>query len=219
MKKEILVLLLVGFTWNLSAQFDGGTWSEHPWKFRFGIATVIPNESATIGSIGGDAELSTTFVPKFDFSYFLSEKWALELSLTAVKHYANTTGSDLSGIGGMANSEINLGSVWLLPPTLTLQYHFKGETFRPYIGGGVNYTLFFNQNAAEIGPNVDYDNSLGLVFQLGFNHALGEKWFFNFDAKYIGLNTDVLIDPAGLNAPAEVNINPLIIGIGFGLNL
>ncbi len=34
----------------------------------------------------------------------------------------------------------------LLPPTLTLQYHFTDfGAFKPYVGAGVNYTVFFSQ--------------------------------------------------------------------------
>jgi outer membrane protein len=219
MKKILLGLFVVAFALNMNAQTDDGSWKDNRWKVRFRAITVAPNPSATIGIIGGDAEISTAFVPEFDFTYFLSEKWALELILATAKHDVNTTGSDLTAIGGSTNAEVDLGSVWLLPPTLTLQYHFGGETFQPYAGAGLNYTFFYNQDAADGGPNVDYDNSLGFALQLGFDYALNEKWFLNFDAKYLFLNTDILVDPAGLNIPAEVDINPFIIGIGVGLNL
>ncbi|XLM23340.1 OmpW family protein, partial [Chromobacterium piscinae] len=39
----------------------------------------------------------------------------------------------------------DLGKVSVLPPTLTLQYHFMPEaTFRPYVGAGINYTRFYS---------------------------------------------------------------------------
>jgi outer membrane protein len=218
MKKFILGLFVLTFALNANAQVDEGDWSDNRWKMRFRVISVIPNPSANITTIGGDAEISTAFVPEIDFTYFLSEHWALELILATAKHDVNTTGSDLSGLGGPTSAEVDLGSIWLLPPTLTLQYHFGGETFQPYFGGGLNYTFFYNQDAADNGPNVDYDNSLGFALQLGFDYALTEKWFLNFDAKYLLLNTDVVVDPAGLNIPAEVDINPFIIGLGVGFN-
>jgi OmpW family len=36
-------------------------------------------------------------------------------------------------------SGLPIGKSWLLPPTLTLQYHFTDfGAFKPYIGAGVN---------------------------------------------------------------------------------
>ena len=61
---------------------------------RFRVISVIPNPSANIATIGGDAEISTAFVPEFDFTYFLSENWALELILATAKHDVNTVGSE-----------------------------------------------------------------------------------------------------------------------------
>ena len=42
---------------------------------------------------------------------------------------------------------------------------------------------------------------------------MGNDWFFNVDAKYIDINTDVTIDGA---ITADVDIDPVVIGLGFG---
>lgn len=216
MKKLLLALFVVAFSVNMNAQesndFD-------KWKMRFRVITVAPNPSATIGVIGGDAEISTAFVPEIDFTYFLNEKWALELILGTAKHDVNTTDSNLTVIGGPASAEVDLGSIWLLPPTLTLQYHFGGDSFQPYAGAGLNYTIFYNHDPASGGGlDVDFENSLGFALQLGFDYELNDKWFLNFDAKYLFLNTDIVVDPSSLAIPAAVDINPFIIGVGAGFN-
>jgi len=222
MKKILLGLFVLTFALNINAQSDDDGGDFDKWKMRFRIISVIPNASANIGIIGGDAEISTAFVPEIDFTYFFSENWALELILGTAKHDVNTTGSDLSAIGGPTSAEVDLGSVWLLPPTLTLQYHFGGETFQPYVGTGINYTFFYSVDAGNTVQDVSYDNSFGFAFQLGFDYVLSDKWFLNFDAKYLLLNTDVTVDASnlapGLSIPAEVDINPFIIGLGVGFN-
>ena len=218
MKKILLGLFVVAFSLNINAQSDQSDTDYDKWKMRFRIISVIPNSSATIGTIGGDTEISTAFVPELDFTYFLNENWALELILGTAKHDVNTVGSDLTAVGGTPNSEVDLGSVWLLPPTLNLQYHFGGETLSPYIGAGINYTIFYSVDAPDAGPDFEYEHSFGFSFQAGFDYALNDKWFLNFDAKYLLLNTNVTVDPGGLNIPADVNINPFIIGIGAGFN-
>ena len=48
-----------------------------------------------------------------------------------------------------------------------------------------------------------------------------DTFFVNFDVKRLFLKTDVTVDAtnlaAGLVIPAEVEINPWIVGLGFGM--
>jgi outer membrane protein len=102
----------------------------------------------------------------------------------------------------------------LFPPTLTLQYHFDGEVVRPYLGAGVNYTLFYNIDNGPVADEVSYDNTLG------FDLDLNDTWFINLDAKYLLLNTIATVNATtALEATvdADVDINPFIAGIGFGM--
>ena len=50
---------------------------------------------------------------------------------------------------------------------------------------------------------------------------LNDTFFINVDAKKLFLKTDVAVDAsnlsAGLSIPADVTINPLILGMGFGM--
>ena len=137
------------------------------------------------------------------------------------KHNVNTVGSDLTAVAGPASADVNLGSVWLLPPTLLAQYHFNYDGFRPYVGAGINYTLFYSVDAGNTIKDVFYDNAFGFAFQGGLDYDLNDTWFLNIDAKYILLNTDVTVDAsnlaAGLSIPAKVDINPLLLGFGIGM--
>jgi outer membrane protein len=182
------------------------------WKVRFRMITVMPNESATIEVIGGDVDICNAFVPELDFTYFFNENWAAELILATTKH-------DVEAIS-TAVGDIELGDVWLLPPTLTFQYHFNGDKLHPYLGAGINYTLFYNVDDGPVADKVDYDNALGFAFQLGMDIDLNDKWFINADFKYLLLNTDVTVNATtALDATvgADVDINPIIAGIGVGM--
>ncbi len=191
------------------------------WKVRLRAISVIPNESADIGIIGGDIEIGTAIVPELDFTYFFTKNWAAELILGTTKHDVNTTESSLVAIGGPSSTAVDLGSVWLLPPTLTAQYHFNGEKLHPYIGAGINYTIFYSADEGDTVAGIEYDNAIGFAFQGGFDYDLNDTWFLNLDAKYILLKTDVTVDASnlapGLSIPAEVTINPLIVGLGVGM--
>ena len=185
------------------------------WQVRLRAVGVAPEESAKIGIIGGDVAISNALIPELDFTYFFTEHFAAELILGTAKH-------DVSAINTLAG-DVDLGSVWLLPPTLTAQYHFytsDQKVFKPYIGAGVNYTLFYNVKSGDV-AGVEYDNALGYAAQVGFDLMLDDTFFINFDAKRLFLSTDVTVDASnlapGLSIPAEVDINPWLIGVGVGM--
>ena len=226
--KKLMVSLLIifGISFSVFSQTDDkkdDTADFNKWQIRLRGIIVAPSESANIGIIGGDAEISTAFVPELDFTYFFTENWSAELILATTNHDVNTKASNLSAIDLPASLDVDLGDVWLLPPTLLAQYHFATEGFRPYLGLGVNYTFFYNADAGNTVRDIDYDNSFGVAFQAGFDYDLNDKWFLNIDAKYILLSTDVtvdasnLIDAGTLSIPADVDINPFVLGFGVGM--
>jgi len=182
---------------------------EDPWLVRVRAINVMPDESATIQAIGGDAEISNQLVPELDISYFFAENFAAELILATTPHDVAATGTALG--------DVDLGDVWLLPPTLTLQYHFSPRaSIRPYVGAGLNYTIFYNEDpGAAVG--VDYDNSLGYALQAGADIPIGDTYFANIDVKKLFLSTDVTVNAgAAGTVGADVDIDPWIIGVGVG---
>ena len=211
--RKLLFLAGLLFTVSLSAQ---------NWQVRLRGVAVQPNEKAEVSTIGGDVNISNSFIPELDFTYFFNKNVAAELILGTTKHDVKTTGSNLTAIGGPASAEVDLGSVWLLPPTLTLQYHFyPTKTLKPYLGAGLNYTIFYSVDEGSVVKGLDYDNAVGFALQGGFDYMLNDKYFLNFDIKKLFLKTDVNVDAtnlaSGLKIPAEVNINPLLIGFGVGM--
>jgi len=192
------------------------------WQVRVRGVGVVPDESAKIGIIGGDVNISNTLIPELDFTYFFTKNISAELILGTTKHEVNTVASDISAVGGPTSANVNLGSVYLLPPTLTAQYHFFiDEVFRPYVGAGVNYTVFYNEKEGSVVKGIEYKNTFGYAFQAGFDFMIDDKFFVNADVKKIFLKTDVTVDASnlstGLSIPAEVEINPWLIGLGIGM--
>ena len=211
--RKLLFLAGLLFTVSLSAQ---------NWQVRLRGVAVQPNEKAEVSTIGGDVNISNSFIPELDFTYFFNKNVAAELILGTTKHDVKTTGSNLTAIGGPASAEVDLGSVWLLPPTLTLQYHFyPTKTLKPYVGAGLNYTIFYGVKSGAV-KDVKYDNAFGFALQGGVDYMLTDKYFLNFDIKKLFLKTDVDVDasnavPGATSVPAKVNIDPLLIGFGVGM--
>lgn len=203
MKKLLLAATAIAMTAAAPAFADQGDW-----LIRLRAIDVMPNESADIDPIGGDVDIDNSIVPELDITYFFQDQWAVELILGVTPH-------DVAAVGTAAG-DVDLGDVTLLPPTLTVQYHFNPEgSVRPYAGAGVNFTHFFDESlpSGSALTSIDYDNSFGFAVQAGIDFDMGNDWFFNVDAKYIDINTDVTIDGA---ITADVDIDPIVFGLGFG---
>lgn len=203
MKKLLLAATAIAMAAAAPAFADQGDW-----LIRLRAIDVMPNESADIDPIGGDVDIDNSIVPELDITYFFQDQWAVELILGVTPH-------DVAAVGTAAG-DVDLGDVTLLPPTLTVQYHFNPEgSVRPYAGAGVNFTHFFDESlpSGSALTSIDYDNSFGFAVQAGIDFDMGNDWFFNVDAKYIDINTDVTIDGA---ITADVDIDPIVFGLGFG---
>ncbi len=177
------------------------------WIIRSRALMVEPDESASISAIGGNVDIDEQYVPELDFTYFFTNNIAAELILATTPH-------DVTAINTTAG-QVDLGSVWLLPPTLNMQYHFlpQNETFRPYVGAGINYTYFYNEDKGAVN-SIDYDDSFGYSLQAGFDYGINENWAINFDVKKVMINTDVRIQSGATQIDADVDINPWILGVG-----
>lgn len=214
MKKIVFALMTISLmnVTFMSAQ-DGVSKGDLLVRLR-GVG-VVPNEGSKVGIIGGDVTLSNTLIPELDFTYFFTDHIAAELILGTAKHDV--------GVVNSAAGNIDLGSVWLLPPTLTVQYHFyatNDKVLKPYVGAGLNYTLFYGEKSGAV-ANMSYDNSLGYAAQAGFDLMLSDNVFINLDVKRLFLSTDVTVDASnlvsGLSIPAEVDIDPCLLGLGIGV--
>jgi outer membrane protein len=177
---------------------------DSPWLVRLRGINVMPDESSTV-SAGGAARVDNSFVPELDITYFWSKHWSTELILAVTNHNVRAEGTALG--------DLDLGDKWLLPPTLTLQYNFAPDAdIRPYVGAGVNYTIFFGGDAGQL-DSVKYDDGFGFALQAGVDFMLDDNWGINLDVKRLWLNTDVNLN-SGL-ATADVDLDPWILGAGL----
>ncbi len=232
MKKSLLVLALAAAFSPVLAHAEAGDW-----VVRVRAADVSPNEDSKLGktinknvtAVGGGmtpgAELSVdnNWIPELDISYYFTKNIAAELILAlGTKHDVSIKGSSFAAIPNQ-----NLGSVNLLPPTLTAQWHFNpDQTFDPYIGAGVNYTYMLDRKlkgsqGAINGSKIKIDSdSWGLVAQAGFDVNLKDGWLINADVKYVTIDTSVKLKGAATgNAWTKIDsldINPWVFGIGIG---
>ncbi|MER9745363.1 OmpW family protein [Mesorhizobium sp. M0187] len=179
----------------------------NPWQVRLRALGVITEDSGYVNAEPGSGlSYSNTVTPELDISYYFTDNIATELILGTT--YANIEGQGAIGALG------NVGKVWLLPPTLTLQYHFtKFGAFKPYVGAGVNYTIFYNQHAGSADA-LKVDNTFGTALQVGFDYMVDQHWGVNFDVKKLFLKPDFDVTVDGAKQTGKAELDPWLIGAG-----
>lgn len=169
------------------------------WMLRFGAHQVAPkSDNSPIVNVddGYSATLSA--------AYFFTDHWAVEvLGALPFKHDINLN----------ANGA-RVAETKHLPPTVTVQYHFRPNAplFRPYIGAGLNATLFFDEKTrgALAGSKLSLDNSFGPSVELGADFQLNDNWAINVQARWFDIDTDARLDGASIGT---VEIDPIAIGV------
>lgn len=174
------------------------------WTFGLGAHVVAPKSDN--GSLAGgalEADVGDNWRPTITGEYFFRDNWGIEVLASLPFHHD----IELNGV--------KAGSTKHLPPTVSLQYHFTGsEKVKPFIGAGVNYTLFFSQDTTGplAGADLDLDNSFGLALHGGLDFAVGTNKFVRLDARWIDIDTDVKVNGASVGT---VNIDPMVYGAAF----
>ncbi len=183
-------------------------------------ATVNTNVGAGTMSQGAELAVDSNTIPEIDFSYYITKNIAAELILaTGTRHDVKVKGDAGAAVGNQG-----LGSVNLLPPTLTIQWHFNpDQMIDPYVGAGVNYTRFmdksltFSSGAAVAGLPIKVDtNSFGMALQAGVDINLKDGWLINADVKKVWIDTDVKANIGGWKKIDSLDIDPWVFGLGVG---
>ncbi|KZK79350.1 Outer membrane protein W precursor [Pseudovibrio sp. W64] len=178
-----------------------------PWQIRVRALGVITEDSGHVNGVSGsDLSYSNTVVPELDITYYFTENIAAELIL-------GTTWANVDGDGALAGTDV--GDTWILPPTLTLQYHFTNfGAFKPYIGAGVNYTIFYNQDANDV-DDLDIENTFGAALQVGFDYMIDDNWGVNLDVKKLFLEPDFDVKVGSNKLKGTAELNPWLVGAGI----
>jgi len=199
----------------------------NPWMIRLRALGVLPDAGGSsvnvfnipaLSSPNSGLKIGDSVVPELDISYFFTKNIAAELILGVTRH-------EITGTGSL--NSMPIGKAWLLPPTLTFQYHFTDfGAFIPYVGAGVNYTVFYNQSAANAGwgvppfgvlsaTNLHVSNSWGAAVQFGFDYMLTQHWGLNLDVKKLWLQPNYSATVNGvIPVTGRAHIDPWLVGAG-----
>ena len=187
---------------------EAGTYDPGKWLFRVGISQINPDSYNLRLPDSNALVVDSDLTPTGTIEYMITPHIGTELLLA----WPATHGIDLD-TGSRPLDRV--AQVDVLPPTLSLNWHFNPNgMFRPYIGAGVNYTLFSGEESrgALSGARVKLDDSIGAAGQVGVD--IGQRnWFFNANVRYIDMSSDVELNGADIGT---ADINPWVYGLHVG---
>lgn len=185
---------------------------------RAGAALVAPNEDSSTVRLDGTSVPGTKVTADdstqlgLTLAYMLTDHVGVELlAATPFRHRLGLKGAGLDG---------KLADVKQLPPTLTLQY-FPMESsskWQPYVGAGLNYTKFFDEDLTGALPLTDLklDDSWGLALQLGTDYMLTDRVMINAALWYLDIDTKATAKLGATRVAADVDIDPWVFMVGLG---
>ncbi|MEL4246858.1 outer membrane protein OmpW [Shewanella xiamenensis] len=198
-------LLAAGFSASVSAHQAGDI------IVRAGAVVVAPSESSDQVATFGEFQISNNTQLGLNFGYMLTDNFGVELlAATPFSHDVS-----LKGVGKIAETKH-------LPPTLVAQYYFGDaqSKLRPYVGVGVNYTNFFdNEFTNDLDgalTDLSMSTSWGLAAQVGLDYQVNKNWLVNASVWYAQISSDVKFKLAGDTVVIDTDINPWVYMVSVG---
>src|SRR4249919_2378259 len=135
------------------------------WTMGVGVHQVDPKSDSGVDGLDVDSNVRPTITGE----YFVADNLGLEvLAALPFEHDIDVGGA-------------KVGSTKQLPPTVSLQYHFNSAgTVSPFIGAGLNYTIFFSEDT-EVQTRMR-----------------GEKAAIRVDVRWIDIDSDASVNGAKL---------------------
>ncbi len=190
----------------------------------FGYAALTPNDDN--GEVSGpglppknSVDVKSSSSIGMSVNYFQNNNISYQVYIAPLIDFDIHASGTLEGMG-------HLSTVDVLLPTVLVNYTFDDlGNFKPYIGAGINYTIFSNEEPTAtlngaLGGNTDVqlDNSLGLAFQVGLRFNLNKQWYLNANYLWIDVDSTANIDTdaVGTKRTVDLKIDPSVVYVSVG---
>jgi len=173
------------------------------------IGVLPENLGSNVSQLPGfRVKTSDGVSPEIDGSYFFTPHLSLQLIAASTRH-------NVSVSNGAAS--VKVGATWVLPPTLTLQYHFAQiGRVRPYAGIGITVAFFYGQSPSNGSgfTATHYSTGVGPALDAGFDVPIVGNWSVNVDVKQMFIVTAASVNHGAVHAITQ--LDPTVVGVGVG---
>jgi len=172
------------------------------------VLGVIPMNYSSGSTLPGfKVHASASVSPEIDGAYFLTPNLAVELIAATTRHNVWVSNGTV---------KVKAGTTWVLPPTLTAQWHFPQiGPVRPYAGVGVTVAFFYSPSRSnDVTKEGGYSTAIGPTLDAGFDVPITGNWTANIDVKQMFLVTGTHVDNHAVGA--HTDLDPLAVGVGVG---
>ncbi|WAT19387.1 outer membrane beta-barrel protein [Aurantiacibacter sp. MUD11] len=161
---------------------------------------------------GTQTEASDSFVPTLAIEYFFSPEFSIETICCVTEH-------DVDGVAGAAGTELVADGL-LLPATFTAKYHIATGSVRPYLGAGVTYFMWLDDEpgatAVALGADdFSLSDEFGFVLQAGVDIPVSDSAAVSLDAKRYFVDTTATWYANGVEViQTEHKLDPWVLSAG-----
>lgn len=166
--------------------------------FGLGLGSVNPKSGN--GTVAGvEADIGDDVAVTLTLEYFIRDNIGIEL-LAATPFEHDIT---LPGVGNASTKH--------LPPTLSVNYHFtNASAWKPYVGVGINYTTFFEEETAL--GTLELDDSFGFSVQAGVDYKISDTGSLRLNVRWFDIDTDATL---GGTSIGTAEIDPFLFGVAY----
>ena len=194
------------------------------WMARVGATGIYPQVSS--GDLSPPAWPNTQTDVSSDWSlgggitYMITDNWSVDLPLALPFTHTLTGAGAIAGVG-------TIGTTKALPATLFAQYRFGDAkaAFRPYLGAGLTYAYFYDENATNTLNAVSggtpsnpttfsIQSKFALSVQAGATYAFNERWFLDGVVGYTWLKNTTTLS-TGQTQPMTLNPVSVAVAVGY----
>jgi len=179
---------------------------------KAGLVNVAPKDANADTSAlvpGSELDVQSDMQIGITGVYMITPKVGVEvLAATPFEH-------EVEGDGGAIDGA-TIATTKHLPPTVSAQYYpmDAASKLQPYVGIGLNYTFFFDEeDDAGLGTS-SLKPSWGLTYSAGVDYMIDDKWLVNAAVWKMDIETEIR---GGAADGLEVEIDPLVVMVGAGM--
>lgn len=144
-------------------------------------------------------------------AYYLSDYAAVELT-TSLPYQHDLEGNNRLKDLGLGK----LAEVKEIPTSLTMNFYLTDySAVTPYVGVGVAYTRFYDEDMKVPGLAVDFEDSMDLTAVAGVEMSFPSNLIVSFDLRYIDLQTTADFSGA-VDEDIELEVDPVIFTLSAG---